>query len=130
MREHLSDAGPSVLAADDLGAARLMLASASREEAREFARDTFGPLLERTVKSEELLGTLETFLRRGRNVRECADELGVHPNTVRYRLTGIERLTGLSVTTDDSDYLTAQIAMTVVRLAASATITSGSADIA
>jgi sugar diacid utilization regulator len=128
MREHLSDAGPSVLAADDIGAARLLLASASREEARQFARDTFGPLLdEHTVKSEELLTTLESFLRRGRNVRECADELGVHPNTVRYRLASIERLTGLSVTTADSDYLTAQIAMTVVRLGTRAAITSGPA---
>jgi sugar diacid utilization regulator len=117
MREHLPDAGPSVLAADDIGAARLLLASASREEVRQFARDTFGPLLdEGTVKSEELLATLEAFLRRGRNVRECSDELGVHPNTVRYRLAGIERLTGLAVTTDDSDYLTARIAMTVLRL--------------
>jgi sugar diacid utilization regulator len=126
MREHLPDAGPSVLAADDIGAARLLLASASREEARQFARDTFGPLLnERTVKSEELLATLESFLRRGRNVRECADELAVHPNTVRYRLTSIERVTGLSVTTDDNDYLTAQIAMTVVRLSARAAIAPG-----
>jgi sugar diacid utilization regulator len=131
MREHLPDAGPSVLAAGDIGAARLLLASASREEARQFACDTFGPLLdERTIKSEELLGTLESFLRRGRNVRECADELGVHPNTVRYRLASIERLTGLSVTTDDNDYLTAQIAMTVVRLSTRPTIRSGSGDIA
>jgi sugar diacid utilization regulator len=130
MREHLSDAGPSVLAADDLGAARLLLASASREEALQFARDTFGPLLQSAVKSEELLITLESFLRQGRNVRESADELGVHPNTVRYRLASIERLTGLCVTTDDNDYLTAQIAMTVVRLSTRPAITSGSADIA
>ncbi|HEY1698130.1 MAG TPA: GAF domain-containing protein [Trebonia sp.] len=130
MREHLSEAGPSMLAADDIGAARLLLASASREEARQFARDTFGSLLdEHTVKSEELLATLEAFLRRGRNVRECADELGVHPNTVRYRLAGVERLTGLSVTTDDNDYLTAQIAMTVVRLSAKVTLMSGTPDI-
>jgi sugar diacid utilization regulator len=131
MREHLSDAGPTVLAADDLGAARLLLASASREEARQFARDTFGPLLnECTVKYEELLATLEAFLRRGRNVRDCADELGVHSNTVRYRLASIERLTGLGVTTDDNDYLTAQIAMTVVRLSTRVAITSGSGDVA
>jgi sugar diacid utilization regulator len=131
MREHLSDTGPSVLAAEDIGAARLLLASASREEARQFARDTFGALLdEPTVKSEELLATLEAFLRRGRNVRDCADELGVHPNTVRYRLASIERLTGLSVTTDDNDYLTAQIAMTVVRLSTRAAMTPRPGDIA
>jgi sugar diacid utilization regulator len=130
MREHVPEAGPSVLAADDIGVARLLLASASREEARQFARDTFGPLLSaHSGKSEELLATLDAFLRRGRNVRDCADELGVHPNTVRYRLSGIERLTGLALTTDDSDYLGAQIAMTVVRLTAGATHLPGSPDL-
>jgi sugar diacid utilization regulator len=124
MREHMCAAGPGVLAADDIGAARLLLASASREEARQFVHDTFGPLLDKhSAKSGELLSTLEAFLRCGRNVRDCADDLGVHPNTVRYRLGGIERLTGLAVTTDDSDYLTAQTAMTVVRLTAGPVVT-------
>jgi sugar diacid utilization regulator len=124
MREHMYAGEPGVLAADDIGAARLLLASASREEARQFAYDTFGPLLDRhSAKSAELLCTLEAFLRCGRNVRDCADDLRVHPNTVRYRLGSIERLTGLAVTTDDNDYLTAQTAMTVVRLTAGPVVT-------
>jgi sugar diacid utilization regulator len=117
IRAHLSDASPGILTADDLGVARLLLASTHHEEAHQFACDALGSLLnEQKTKSEELLSTLESFLRLGRNVRACADELGVHPNTVRYRLTSIERQTQLSVTTDDSDYMTAQIAMTIVRL--------------
>ncbi|GAA3522620.1 helix-turn-helix domain-containing protein [Amycolatopsis ultiminotia] len=117
IREHLSDAAAGVLAADDIGVARVFLASAHADEARQFAQDTFGALLsERTVKYGEWLSTLESFLRLGRHVRDCADELGVHPNTVRYRLSGIERLTNLAVTTDDGDYMTAQVAMTIVRL--------------
>jgi sugar diacid utilization regulator len=117
MREHLSDAAPGVLAADDIGVARVFLASTHPEEAQQFARDTLGPLLsDQTVKSGEWLSTLESFLRLGRHVRDCADELAVHPNTVRYRLSSIERLTRLAVTTDDSDYMTAQVAMTIVRL--------------
>ncbi|AEH10653.1 transcriptional regulator, CdaR [Candidatus Protofrankia datiscae] len=126
IREHLSDAEPGVLAADDLGAARLLLASTSRDEARQLVLDTFGPLLrDRSVKSVELMSTLEPFLRLARNVRDCADELGVHPNTVRYRLTNIERLTGLRVTTDDSDYLTAQMAMAIVRLGGCPAVAAG-----
>jgi sugar diacid utilization regulator len=117
IREHQVDTEPAVLAADDLGVARMFLASTSREDALEFARDTFGPVISGEImKSEELLATLECFLRCERNVRDCADELGVHPNTVRYRLTNIERVARLSITTDDNDYMMAQIAMTVIRL--------------
>lgn len=117
LREHVSDALPGVLTVDDLGAARLMLASASCEEARQFAEDALGPLIsDRSAKSEELLWTLESFLRHSRGVRDCADDLGVHPNTVRYRLAGVERLTRLAVTTDDDDYMAAQMAVTIVRL--------------
>jgi sugar diacid utilization regulator len=117
VREHLSDVSAGVLASDDLGVARLLLATAGREEAQRFAGDALGLLLnERSVKSEELLITLDSFLRHGRSVRDCASELGVHPNTVRYRLTSIERQTHLAVSTDDDAYMTAQIAMVVARL--------------
>lgn len=117
IRVHLSEAQHGILAADDLGPARLFLASVDHDEAQQVALDTFGALLrDPDLKSAELLSTLEPFLRLTRSVRDAADELGVHPNTVRYRLGNIERLTGLHVTTDDNDYLTAQIAMTVLRL--------------
>jgi DNA-binding PucR family transcriptional regulator len=49
-------------------------------------------------------------------VRRAAELLDVHPNTVRYRLANIERITGLAVTTDDHAYLTAQMALLVLRL--------------
>jgi sugar diacid utilization regulator len=117
IREHVSDALPGVLTVDDLGAARMMLASTSREDARQLAKDALGPLLaDPSLKSEELLSTFDSFLRCSRGVRDCADELGVHPNTVRYRLASVERLTRLAVTTDDDDYMTAQMAMAIIRL--------------
>ncbi|HVE23761.1 MAG TPA: helix-turn-helix domain-containing protein, partial [Sporichthya sp.] len=62
------------------------------------------------------LVTLNAFLQCGRGVRRAADLLGVHPNTVRYRLANVEKLTGLQVTTDDDAYLTAQMAVLVLRL--------------
>lgn len=116
MREHLSDPAEVVLVAPELGAARMLLATAGYAEAQRMARDALGALLEDTAKSAELLVTLDAFVRSGRNVRTCATRLGVHPNTVRYRLTNIEKKTGLSVTTDADDYLTAQLAALTMRL--------------
>jgi hypothetical protein len=49
-------------------------------------------------------------------VRCCAHALGVHENTVRYRLARVERLTGLCVCADASDQLTVQLGLLVLRL--------------
>jgi GAF domain-containing protein len=117
MRTHVETPGDLVLAASDLGAGRLLLASADHDGAQRFAGDALGALLlPGSPKSEELLVTLNAFLQSGRGVRRAADLLGVHPNTVRYRLANVEKLTGLQVTTDDDAYLTAQMAVLVLRL--------------
>ncbi|MDT7784871.1 MAG: hypothetical protein QOF58_3290 [Pseudonocardiales bacterium] len=47
--------------------------------------------------SDELVGTLEVYLRRGSR-RPAASELHVHPNTVDYRLRRVAELTGLDPT--------------------------------
>ncbi|MBA3742808.1 GAF domain-containing protein [Sporichthya sp.] len=116
MRTHVESPGDLVLAASDIGAGRLLLASADHDGAQRFARDALGALLAPGSKHEELLATLNAFLQCGRGVRRAADVLHVHPNTVRYRLANIEKLTGLAVTTDDDAYLTAQMAVLVLRL--------------
>jgi sugar diacid utilization regulator len=117
MREHLADPARTILTAAELGAVRVILATVDRDEAERIAADALGTLLEKpSPKSAELLSTLDAFVRVGRNVRDCADALGVHPNTVRYRLLGIERRTHLAVATEDNDYMTAQIATVILRL--------------
>lgn len=128
MREHNSELSEVVLAASDLGAVRLLLATASRAEADRVARDTLGPLLDGTSKSEELLATLDEYVRCGRAIRPCAEALGVHPNTIRYRLANIERRTRLAVTTDDDDYLTVQLAVQVLRLHGELPVAAGDRD--
>jgi sugar diacid utilization regulator len=117
MRTHVETEADLVLAASDLGAGRLLLASADHEGAQRFARETLGPLLSAPgPKHDELLHTLNAFLQSGRNVRRTADLLGVHQNTVRYRLSNVERLTAFAITTDDNAYLTVQMALLVLRL--------------
>lgn len=106
-----------VLTADDLGPGRLFLASASREDAERFARDQLGALLDPGNEvMADLLETLRVFFDRSRSVRRSATELGVHENTIRYRLARIEDLTHLDVAASSDDQLTAQLALLILRL--------------
>jgi sugar diacid utilization regulator len=104
-----------LLGADELGPARVFLATADPEQVRSFASATLGPLLDRRTPGE-LLHTLQAFLEGGWNVRRSAMALDVHENTIRYRLARIEELTGLALVSDSNDQLSAQLAMLVVRL--------------
>jgi sugar diacid utilization regulator len=104
-----------VLAATDLGAARLLLASSTPEAAVRFASDIAGQLLEGRER-RVLLTTLVAFCDAGRNIRATAATLDIHENTVRYRLGKIAELTGLDVAANADDQLTAQFAVLVFRL--------------
>ncbi|MCU1677382.1 MAG: putative CdaR family transcriptional regulator [Frankiales bacterium] len=104
-----------VLAADDLGAGRMFLANADADEAERFVEETLGGLLGDSVASDLLL-TLSSFFDHGRSIRWSAVDLGVHENTVRYRLSRIEELTGLAVSGDSDAQLSAQLALLVLRL--------------
>lgn len=104
-----------VLSADDLGPGRLLLAGTEPSEARRFTEEAIGALLDEEVPAE-LLQTLVCFFESGRSVRRSATTLGVHENTIRYRLTRVEELTGLDIGSDCDAQLSAQIALLVLRL--------------
>jgi sugar diacid utilization regulator len=104
-----------VLSADDLGPGRLLLAGTEASEARRFTEEALGALLDDEVPAE-LLQTLVCFFDSGRSVRRSAATLGVHENTIRYRLTRVEELTGLDIAADCDAQLSAQIALLVLRL--------------
>lgn len=116
MRMLSGERGLRALAADDLGPGRLVLASTQREEAERFAHDALGALLADDDATRDLLATLRAFFDCGRSVRRSALALGVHENTIRYRLTRIEELTGLAVAGSSDDQLSAQLALLVLRL--------------
>lgn len=104
-----------LLAADDLGAGRMFLANADADEAERFVEETLGGLLDDSVAGDLLL-TLCSFFEHGRSIRWSAADLGVHENTIRYRLARIEELTGLAIATGSDAQLSAQLALLVLRL--------------
>lgn len=107
----------SILAADDLGACRLMLDMVDRAEADRFIRNTLGPLLDSgNTTVEELLVTVRVFSEQSRSVRNTARFLGVHENTIRYRLGRVATLTGLDVGANSDAQLTVQIALLILKI--------------
>jgi GAF domain-containing protein/sugar diacid utilization regulator len=113
-----STVGVSVLAAHELGAGRLFLSSVERPEAERFVSDTLGALIDPDEpRMGDVLGTLNVFFACSRSVRDSAQCLGVHENTVRYRLARATELTGLDILTNADDQLAAQVAILVLRIA-------------
>ena len=64
------------------------------EACRRFVRSNLGPLAVADDQSRRLLATLQVFFREGSNYRATARRLGVHHNTVVYRVAQAEELLG------------------------------------
>jgi DNA-binding PucR family transcriptional regulator len=75
-----------------------------------------GDLLAEDDACTELVRTLDSFYETGRSVRLASERLGVHENTVRYRLSRVHAITGLDVAADADDQLSVQVALLVLRL--------------
>ncbi len=73
------------------------LATVDSAQAGEFVRERLGPLLDPEQASARLTETLAAFLDEGGSPGRAAGRLGVHENTVRYRLRQIEDLLGRPV---------------------------------
>ncbi|MDR7254223.1 DNA-binding PucR family transcriptional regulator [Nocardioides sp. BE266] len=108
--------GDRVIAVDDLGPARLLVANGDVGAVRRYVDDVLGALLGDVPGSSDLLKTLQCFFDTGRSVRESAARLGIHENTVRLRMGKIHDLTGLDVASNSNDQLSAQTALLVLRL--------------
>lgn len=106
-----------VLLASDLGVLRLVISSERVQEALRFARDFLAPLREHDARGDgQLVATLRTFVGCQGNVRTTAETLGVHENTIRYRLTKIGNVARLDAHSFDT-LLAARLAFQVLELA-------------
>lgn len=78
----------------------LIMAPKSLSEARALVGRYLGPLIEHDrTQGAALVATLTTFLRNDGNWKATAFDLGVHRQTLVYRLKLVEQLTGIKPTT-------------------------------
>ena len=90
------DGGGTVRYAD-LGVLRAILPFADRPEMVAFSDDVLEPIRGFDAETgSSLMETLAAYCDSGESVPAAARALGQHPNTVRYRLGKVEKVTGLS----------------------------------
>ena len=107
--------GPRLFIADELGVGSLLLSSSDGEAVARFAEETVGELVREHSKAD-LLTTLCSFFDNMGSIRGSAAALDVHENTIRYRLSRIEELTGLAVMHDPDAQLRARLSLLVLLL--------------
>ena len=99
-----------------LGLARLLLGGNGPHELEEFITRTLGPILEYDAAREtQLAETVEAWLASGGGLRETAEHLHIHPNTVTQRLERVGQLLGTGWR-DPARKLDVQLALQMVRL--------------
>jgi PucR C-terminal helix-turn-helix domain len=80
----------------EFGVLRLLTANSTPPEALAFSRDLLRPLVAHDAESgTDLTVTMRVFLEQGGRVRATAKSLGVHENTIRYRLARVRELSAL-----------------------------------
>lgn len=73
------------------------MASADIDQAREFVESELGGLIGPDDASSRLVATLQIFFEEGASHARASKRLGLHENTVRYRIKQAEEQLGRSV---------------------------------
>jgi len=113
--------GGSTTFFDQLGLHRLIAlvpdTAAGAAELRAFVEDVLGPLAEPTTDAADLRVTLQVLLDTNFNVAEAARVQFFHYNTMRYRVSKLERLLG-PLSSDPHLRLDVAVALRVLEIAA------------
>jgi len=108
--------GGSTTFFDQLGLHRLIALVPDTGELRSFTRDVLGPLAEPTPEAADLRETLQVLLDTNFNVAEAARLQFFHYNTMRYRVSKLERLLG-PLSSDPHLRLDVAVALRVLEIA-------------
>jgi DNA-binding PucR family transcriptional regulator len=91
-----------VLSNRDFGPLPMLVTAADVADVRTFVNDSVGAIAEHDREhGTPYLETLCAYLREGCRNQACADVLAVHVTTLRYRLSRIQELFGVSVDTPE-----------------------------
>jgi PucR family transcriptional regulator, purine catabolism regulatory protein len=101
---------------DELGLHRLIALIPDTGELRAFARDVLGALADNTTEAANLRETLQVLLDTNFNVAEAARLQFFHYNTMRYRVSKLERLLG-PLSADSHLRLDVAVALRVLEIA-------------
>ncbi len=113
---HRLNARGKTLAYADLGIPRLLFQVENPAEVLDFAHTRMGPVLAYDQRHGGILmAALEGYLRSNQSVPEAAQQLDLHPNTLRYRLHKVEELLGVLLTDIDT-LLDLRLACLILRL--------------
>jgi purine catabolism regulator len=87
----------------DFGPFAVLLSAVDQPSARDFVRLTLGAIEEHDARhGGELLDTLMEFVRDSCRYQACADRLGIHVSTLRYRVQRMQELFAINFDHPDS----------------------------
>lgn len=99
----LGRTGP--LSNKDFGPMPMLVSAVGGEDIRLFVNDSLGALLEHDrLHDTHYLETLSMYLNKGCRTQACADAMGIHVTTLRYRLARMDELFALNVDTPEQRF--------------------------
>ena len=94
-----------VFAGQDFGPLPMLVAAADVPDVRNFVDRSVGALIAHDREhGTPYLDTLFAYLREGCRSQACADAIGLHVTTLRYRLSRIEELFGIKLDTPEQRF--------------------------
>lgn len=103
-----------VIRYDELGVYRLLLTIGDARQLHGFSDDVLGPLVDYSSRhSVDLVHTLSVYLHNHGSLKQSARALGVHANTIAYRVQRIQEITGLDLG-DPDDRLLAHVTVKII----------------
>jgi purine catabolism regulator len=93
------------LSTQDFGPLPMLVSAADVGDVRSFVRESIGTIAEHDRENgTPYLETLSSYLEEGCRSQACADRMGLHVTTLRYRLARIQELFGIDVETPEKRF--------------------------
>ena len=93
------------ISAQDFGPLPMLVAASEAGDVRSFVHESVGAIAEHDRENgTPYLETLSTYLQEGCRSQACADTMGLHVTTLRYRISRIQELFGVDVETPEKRF--------------------------